>query len=56
VPKYLTRQRQLPDLLPEEYVWGSHEEAVQCAADLIYAWQSTPFATAWPKAEAKSRK
>jgi hypothetical protein len=37
-------------------VWGSHEEAAFCAADLMYAWQSTPFATAWLKAEAKIRK
>ena len=56
VPKYLTQQRELPDVLPEAYVSGSHEEAVLCAADLIYAWQSTPFATAWLKAEAKIRK
>jgi tetratricopeptide (TPR) repeat protein len=56
VPKYLTKQRALPEFLPEEYVWGSHEEAVLCALDLMDAWQSTPFATAWLKAEAKIRK
>jgi Tetratricopeptide repeat len=56
VPKYLTQQRELPDVLPDEYVWGSHEEAAFCAADLMYAWHSTPFATAWLRAEAKIRK
>ena len=56
VPKYLTRQRDLPPFLPEEYVWGSHEEAILCAADLLDAWESTPGATAWLKAETKSRK
>jgi hypothetical protein len=56
VPKYLTGQRDLPALLPEEYVWGSREEAILCAADLIGAWESTPGATAWLKAETKNRK
>lgn len=56
VPKYLTGQRDLPELLPVEYTFGSHEEAVLCAADLMGAWESTPGATAWLKTETKGRK
>jgi hypothetical protein len=56
VPKYLTGQRDLPSLLPEEYVWGSNDEGALCAADLIDAWESTPGATAWLKTETKTRK
>jgi tetratricopeptide (TPR) repeat protein len=56
VPRYLTGQRDLPDLLPEEYAFGSNEEAALCASDLIDAWSATPGATAWLKAESKSRK
>jgi len=55
VPRYLTGQRDLPDPLPEEYMWGSNEEAALCAADLIVAWAATPGAAAWLKAKSKSR-
>jgi tetratricopeptide (TPR) repeat protein len=55
VPKYLTGQRDLPDPVPEEYMWGSNEEAALCAADLIAAWAATPGATAWLKTKTKSR-
>jgi tetratricopeptide (TPR) repeat protein len=56
VPKYLTGQRELPAFLPETYSFGSHEEAVLCAADLVKAWDSTPGAIAWLTAEVRKRK
>jgi tetratricopeptide (TPR) repeat protein len=56
VPKYLTGQRDLPVFLPEHYQFGSHDEAVLCASEIVDAWDATPGATAWLKTEARLRK
>jgi tetratricopeptide (TPR) repeat protein len=56
VPRYLAGQRELPDILPETYTWGSDDEAVLCASELRGPWTATPDAVAWLRAETRRRR
>ena len=56
VPRYLTGQRELPDDLPTEYSWGSDDEAILCASELMGPWTGTPDAVAWLRAETRRRR
>src|SRR5690606_28426263 len=47
VSRYLTGQRELPDILPGYYSKGKDDEAVLCAESLMDAWEATPGAVAW---------
>ena len=47
VPAYLTGQAEWPGPLPASYAYGSEEEAVLCANELVKAWRATPGAEAW---------
>ena len=53
VPAYLTGRKDLPVDLPSHYAYGSDEEAVLCADDLIVPWSSTPGAVEWLRAETR---
>jgi tetratricopeptide (TPR) repeat protein len=56
VPKYLTREEELPDLAPPSYSLGSEEEAVICARALGEVWQATPGAGPWLATEVPRKK
>jgi hypothetical protein len=56
VPRYLTGERELPDVLPSHYAWGSDDEAVLCASDLMEAWAATPGAREWLRGEMRRRR
>lgn len=55
VSRYLTGQRELPDILPGYYSPGKDDEAVLCAESLMDAWEATPGAVAWLRTEVRRR-
>lgn len=61
VPKYLSGKAEWPGPLPESYAFGSEEEAVICADELVDAWRATPGAERWlaawkPKKKSQTRR
>lgn len=44
---YVTGVKAIPDTLPDEFVVGSEDEGVCCAADLMPAWEKVPGAVQW---------
>ncbi len=51
-PAYLTGQKPLPKRIPELIGFGDASEAVACAAEQSEAWDVTPRALEWLRAEA----
>lgn len=49
IKKYLTGAADLPEFMPETYTWGSEDEAVLFARDLLPLWQQTEAAIPWLK-------
>jgi tetratricopeptide (TPR) repeat protein len=47
VTKYLSGSARFPEQLPDRYGFGTDEEAVIAAAELLGAWRVTPGAVAW---------
>jgi len=56
VPQYITGDDEWPDLTPTFYQPGSREEAVICDAELGDAWDATPDAIRWLRAQAPARR
>lgn len=56
IPKYLTGQRELPEVGPVFYVPGGDDEAAIFAMRLIGPWSQTPKAIAWLRAEMRRRR
>jgi tetratricopeptide (TPR) repeat protein len=52
VPRYLIGSAEMPDRLPDSFAFGSPEEAILSADALAEAWQATPGATDWLRAQA----
>jgi tetratricopeptide (TPR) repeat protein len=56
VPQYVTGDDDWPDSPPDLYSPGSREEAAICDIELGEAWEATPGAIAWLRAQAPSRR
>lgn len=56
VPQYLTGDADWPGPLPDSYGPGSREEAVICLAELGEAWEASPAAISWLRAQAPARR
>jgi tetratricopeptide (TPR) repeat protein len=56
VPHYLTGDADWPGPLPDSYSPGSREEAVICDAELGEAWDASPAAIRWLRAQAPTRR
>jgi hypothetical protein len=56
VPQLLAGDAEWPGPEPTAYAPGSREEAAICDSDLGDAWEATPDATRWLRAQAPARK
>jgi tetratricopeptide (TPR) repeat protein len=56
VPQYLTGDADWPGPLPDSYSPGSREEAVICDTELGEAWDASPAAISWLRAQAPARR
>ena len=56
VTAYLTAKKELPPDLPAYYSFGSDEEAVLCASDLLFPWAATDGAVEWLTAETRKKR
>jgi tetratricopeptide (TPR) repeat protein len=56
VPQYLTGDADWPDAPPDSYSPGSREEAAICDIELGEAWDATPGAITWLRAQRPSRR
>jgi len=56
VPTYLADAREMPDLIPDAYAFGSADEAIICADELAEAWEETPGAIPWLLATATRKR
>jgi tetratricopeptide (TPR) repeat protein len=56
VPQYLTGDAEWPGPLPDSYGLGSREEAVICDMELGEAWDASPAAISWLRAQAPARR
>ncbi|MBM3321134.1 MAG: hypothetical protein FJY73_10705 [Candidatus Eisenbacteria bacterium] len=54
--RFLTGKREIPDLQPDSYAFGSEEEAIVFAPDALPAWRQTPGAIEWLKRDRRDRK
>jgi hypothetical protein len=55
VPRFLTEEEDWPGLEPTSYAAGSREEAMICDVELGEAWDATPGALDWLRAQAPAR-
>jgi tetratricopeptide (TPR) repeat protein len=56
VPQYLTGDADWPGPLPDSYGPGSREEAAICDTELGEAWEASPAAISWLRAQAPARR
>lgn len=47
VPAYLLGAKPVPYAVPDDYTWGSEEEAMIYASVALQAWKTTPSALTW---------